>query len=222
MGIASPAWFPNLPAERHMRSCARALRVVVILLFAASASAKVKTGTYTGDGSASRSITGIGFTPVVVIIKGNDTDATDDLTSAVLKSATMPGVMSKPLKGDQGLLGGMIVSLDADGFTVGSNRRVNAVGIQFHYVAFDASPNLKLGTYAGNGGSQSVSNVGSNPDYLILMEDGASRAMHHSYHWNQSFSFNADASVTNAVTSLNPGGFTLGNNSHVNEAARSY
>jgi outer membrane protein assembly factor BamB len=200
----------------------RALFVFLLILVAASASAKVKTGTYTGNATASRSITGIGFTPVVVIIKGNDTDATDDLTSAVLRSATMPGAMAKPLKGDQALLGNLILSLDADGFTVGSDRRVNAVGIQFHYVAFDASPSLKLGTYAGNGGSQSVSNAGFNPDYLVLMEDGASRAMHHSYHWNQSYSFNADASVTNAVTSLNPDGFTLGNNVHVNEGSRTY
>jgi len=68
----------------------RALFVFLLILVAASASAKVKTGTYVGDGSASRNITGVGFAPVVVIVKGNDTDPTDDLTSAVLRSATMP------------------------------------------------------------------------------------------------------------------------------------
>ncbi|MGH9388618.1 MAG: hypothetical protein ACRD1Z_03315, partial [Vicinamibacteria bacterium] len=92
----------------------RALSICLLLLVAASASARVKTGTYVGNASASRSITGVGFTPVVVIIKGNDTDPTDDLTSAVLKSLTMPAGMAKPLKGDQGLLGNMILSLDAD------------------------------------------------------------------------------------------------------------
>jgi len=131
-----------------MRSCARALWVLLILLFAGSASAKVKTGTYTGDGSSNRIIAGVGFAPVVVIIKGNDDDGgTGDLTSAVLRSATMPAGMTKPLLGDQSLLADLILSLDADGFTVGSNRRVNAIGIEFHYVAFDASPNLALGTY---------------------------------------------------------------------------
>jgi hypothetical protein len=139
----------------------RALLVFATLFLAASASAKVKTGTYLGDGSVSGNITGVGFAPVVVIVKGNDTDPTDDLTSAVLRSATMPAGMSKPLKGDQGLFASGIVSLNADGFSVGSNRRVNAVGIQFHYVAFDASPNLALGTYTGNGGSLSVPGVPS-------------------------------------------------------------
>lgn len=205
-----------------MQSCVRALWVLAILLFAASASAKIKTGSYIGDGSPSRNITGIGFAPVVVIIKGNDSDATDDLTSAVLKSATMPAAMAKPLKGDQGLLPNLVLSLNADGFTVGSNRRVNALGIQFHYVAFDTSPDLALGTYTGNGGSQPVSGVGFNPDYVIVMEDGASRAMHHSYHWNESFSFNNEPSFASAVTSFDPNGFTLGSNSHVNEGARTY
>ena len=206
-----------------MRSCARALGVLALLFFAGGASAKVKTGTYTGDGSSSRSITGVGFAPVVVIIKGNDDDGGNgDLTSAVLRSATMPAGMTKPLLGDQSLLSNLILSLDADGLTVGSNRRVNANGIQFHYVAFDASPNLAFGTYTGNGGGQSVSGVGFNPDYLLLMEDGASRAMHHSYHWNQSFSFNDEASFASAVTGFTSNGFTLGSNSHVNETARTY
>ena len=89
-------------------------------------------------------------------------------------------------------------------------------------MAFDASPNLAFGTYTGNGGGQSVSGVGFNPDYLLLMEDGASRAMHHSYHWNQSFSFNDEASFASAVTGFTSNGFTLGSNSHVNETARTY
>ncbi len=204
-----------------MRPSARAFPILVALLLAGEAIAKVKTGTYTGDGLANRSITGVGFAPAVVIIKGNDTDATDDLTSAVLKSLTMPAGLAKPLKGDQGLLGNMILALGADGFTVGSDRRVNANGIQFHYVAFEASPNLSIGTYTGNNGSQTVA-AGFNPDYVIVMEDGASRAVHHSYHWNQSFSFNADTAITNAVTGFTPVGFTVGDSSHVNEGSRAY
>ncbi len=201
----------------------RATFVFAGLFLAASAEARVKTGTYTGNGTANSVIAGVGFTPAVVIVKGNDSDGgNDDLTSAVLKSATMTGGLAKPLKGDQGLLGNLILTLDADGFTVGSDRRVNAIGIQFHYVAFDASPNLSLGTYTGNGGSLSVLGVPFNPDYLILMEAGPSRAMHHSYHWNQSFSFDAEGSFNNAVLSFDPNGFTVGNSTHVNESTRTY
>jgi outer membrane protein assembly factor BamB len=193
-----------------------------MLLIAGSAWARVKTGTYTGDGAASRSFTGVGFPPAVVIIKGNDVGSPDDLTSAVLRSGNMPAGLSKPLKGDQALVSTAILSLDADGFTVGGDRRVNAAGIQFHYVAFEPGPNMALGTYTGTGGSQSVTSVGFSPDYLILMEATASRAFHHSYHWNQSLTFNNDSPSNNAVTSLNPTGFTVGNDQHVNESSRVY
>ncbi len=205
-----------------MRFCARARWALAILLFAASASARVKTGTYTGDGAPSRNVTGVGFSPIVVIIKGNDTDATDDLTSAVLRSGNMPAGMSKPLKGDQALISAGILSLNADGFTIGGNRRVNAPGIQFHYVAFEASANLALGTYTGNGSSQSVASVGFNPDYLILLQAGTRRAIHHSYHWDRSFSFNSEGAINNTVTSLDPNGFTLGNNNLGNENSQVY
>ena len=102
-----------------MRIGALAGRALAILLVAGTAWARVKTGSYTGDGAPSRSFTGLGFSPAVVIIKGNDSGTPDDLTSAVLRSGNMPAGMSKPLKGDQALVSTAILSLDADGFTVG-------------------------------------------------------------------------------------------------------
>ena len=64
--------------------------------------------------------------------------------------------------------------------------------------------------------------MGFNPDYLIVMEAAASRAIHHSYHWDRSFSFTNEGSFNNTVTSLTPNGFTLGGQAHVNENFQAY
>jgi hypothetical protein len=55
------------------------------------------TGTYVGDGAGGRTITGLGFRPDVVIVKGYDFDAGLTLTSAVLRTSTMTGDNTKPL-----------------------------------------------------------------------------------------------------------------------------
>jgi outer membrane protein assembly factor BamB len=193
------------------------------LLFSVLASiavAEVKTGTYTGNGAASRSITGIGFRPDVVILKGNE--GSGDTTSTVLVSNTMAVGRAKPLRGDQGLLTNLVLSLDPDGFTVGPDQRVNKNGIAYHWVAFESSAHLKTGTYTGNGSTQAIAGAPFRPDYVVLMEDGGSRAMQHSYQWNESFSFNNDGPYNNVVTGLTPTGFTLGNNNHSNESGRTY
>jgi outer membrane protein assembly factor BamB len=207
--------------DRASPRCTLGLLVSLSLLSAA-ASAEVKTGTYTGNGAASRSITGIGFRPEVVILKGNDSAGSDDLSAAVLASMTMPAGQAKPLKGDQALLPNLVLSLDADGFTVGPDRRVNQNGVAFHWVAFESSPYLKTGTYTGNGTTQTIVGVPFRPDYVIVMEGGTSRAMQHTYQWTESFSFNNEAPFNNVVTGLTPTGFSLGNNSHSNEAGRPY
>ena len=59
------------------------------------ARAEVTSGTYTGNGAASRQITGVGFRPEVVIIKGDVTE------SAVIRTSTLPAGMAKQLAQDQ-------------------------------------------------------------------------------------------------------------------------
>ena len=56
----------------------------------------------------------------------------------------------------------MVNSLDADGFNLGSDARVNGNGIIYHYVAWNtASGELAGGSYSGNGtDNQNITGVG--------------------------------------------------------------
>jgi hypothetical protein len=119
------------------------------------ATAQVVSGSYVGNGAGGRQITGLGFRPDVVLVKGNDYDnVVYTNTSAVLRTSTMgAGDVSKPLIQDNALVANQITSLDADGFTLGSDRRVAANGITFYWAAFKANANLRVGTYTGTGRS---------------------------------------------------------------------
>ena len=78
-----------------------------------TAQSMVQTGSYLGDGLDSRIITGVGFTPDVVIIKG------DQALEAVIRTSTMSGDASKPVIASLGIGPDMVQSLDTDGFTWG-------------------------------------------------------------------------------------------------------
>jgi hypothetical protein len=107
---------------------------------------RIATGSYTGNGAGSRPIAGLGFQPDLVIIKG-DLGAT-----SVARSATMAGNSAKPLGPADGLRTNQILSLDADGFTVGADPAVNAVSNTYYWTAFKASPQeMVVGSYVGNG-----------------------------------------------------------------------
>lgn len=85
--------------------------------------ARIKTGTYTGDGAATKAITGVGFQPKhLEIISNADTAPTMRFVKndqmGTLAFGGDPNVFeTKP---------DVIISLDADGFTVGDGTGANA------------------------------------------------------------------------------------------------
>ena len=99
-----------------------------------AASPQVSTGSYTGNGADNRSITGIGFQPLMAWVKRN---------------ASQVGVW-RPLSaaGDRTLYWGATASttdriqaLQADGFQVGTNAQVNTNGSTYYYLALqDGGP----------------------------------------------------------------------------------
>jgi hypothetical protein len=106
-------------------------------------------GRYTGNGVNGRQITGLGFSPTGVIILhegvgfGYASWLTPSFPGSGVDTASGSGAMK-------------ILSLDADGFTLGDNgaaNGVNANGIGFSWVAFrdDAAANFNYGTYTGDG-----------------------------------------------------------------------
>ena len=86
------------------------------------AASKIATGTYTGDGAATQAITGVGFRPKLVIIyrpldsgntPGFKIDA--DTTSALYYRTALTSYIYQD---------DAIISLDADGFTVGDSTPI--------------------------------------------------------------------------------------------------
>lgn len=101
---------------------------------------QLKTGTYTGDGNATQTIAGVGFQPVVVILY-KETSHIYDLA----RKATPDGTKTDYVQATATWLwyDDDIISLDADGFTVGDGTGAGVnnwnVNLQVYtYIAFGA------------------------------------------------------------------------------------
>jgi hypothetical protein len=179
------------------------------------------SGSYVGNGADGRSITGVGFQPDAVIIKG------DTAQFAVMRTATMPADSSKELAEPAVLQANRIESLDADGFTVGSDARVNAAGINYFWMAFrdTGAGDFKAGSYAGTGlANRSITGVGFQPDYAIVMRDGTSSAVQRSSAMtgDTTLRFTAASSVTGRIQAMEADGFRVGSAAEVNLSGNSY
>jgi hypothetical protein len=178
---------------------------------------RVASGSYTGNNS-SQSISGVGFTPDAVIVKSDDNSGV-----AVMLTSTMPANNTKPLSGGTAPTGGMIQSLDANGFTVGGNNAVNRNARAYHWVAFKTfSGDMSVGTYTGNGTSQSVTGLGFSPEYVMMLPANNQRATHRMAGMTATFQFDADAGIANGITSLDSNGFSVGSNAKVNSNGITY
>jgi len=199
----------------------------------ASVHAQMATGTYTGDGVAGRTITGLGFRPDIVILKVNFCDPLvnpscplESATSGVMRTSTMTGDNTKPLMGTQALASNLIQSLDADGFTVGNDLRVNALNLcgaagtspcDYYWTAWKADAEIRVGAYTGNGISngdpQSITGLGFSPDYVLTMCACNNRAVHRtsrqSFGPNLSTRLSPGGLMADGITSLDTDGFTV-------------
>ncbi len=201
--------------------CGRMLPLLVLAALSAAPSAseaQIRSGTYVGDGLDNRPITGVGFQPDVVIIKGNDTQ------QAVCRTSTMTGDNSKSMGSPASVLApDQVQSLDADGFTIGTNVQVNSSGISYSWISFKAQANfLTVGSYVGDGAdNRSIGGVGFQPEWVVVMSAGASRALHRSSSMVGDISnyFSASGSGANLIQALEPNGFQLGDSPEVNGAA---
>ena len=199
----------------------RSILASAFVALGGSASAQVTTGTYDGNGSAGRSIT-VGFRPIFVFIKVDyENIADNDLSSGVIRTAMMTGDNAKPLTGTQALMSGLITSLDANGFTVGDDLRVNAAGAScggtctYYWTVFGADPDFAMGSYTGNGTSvgdpQSITGLGFSPEYVMVLPATTRRAGHRTTAggtFSRRMSPNGSA-LTDAITSMDADGFTV-------------
>jgi hypothetical protein len=196
------------------------LGLLLLLALPAAASAQMATGSYTGDGSSSRAIAGIGFQPSVVIIKGNAS------IEAILRTSSMSGDNSKKLGSNDVFFAGGVISLDADGFTLGSNNRVNAAGTTYYWIAFkEDAMSLKVSTYTGDGvDNHVITGVGFTPAAVLVFREGTSNVAikTSSMASNESKLFYSTSTYTDRVKTLMADGFTLGTSAEVNAIGDTY
>ena len=183
---------------------------------------RVASGTYTGNNTDNRAITGVGFQPDVVIVKSDDNAGV-----AEVRTSTMAGDVTKPMTGTTALTANLIQSLNSDGFTIGgggaSANPVNKNGSSFHWVAFKSyTGHMSLGSYTGNGTSKSITGLGFSPEYAMVLPAANTAAVQRMSAMTRTFTFGADTGSTTGITSLDSGGFTVGNSTSVNSNAATY
>lgn len=120
----------------------------------AATQSQIISAEYIGDGTGPRSFTSYGFAPLFVIVVGKD--GSGNVVGA-LKSPFMPSGESQPFQENIAQGGAArlnrITSIDANGFTVGSD--LNVTGRNYAYVMFPAGRfgAVTQGTYTGNSAS---------------------------------------------------------------------
>lgn len=98
--------------------------------------ARIASGQYTGDGTGSNAITGLGFKPKYLYIVERVTTASAvnvRMTFESMNDDNASGLELNPVSGN--ITVGGIISLDADGFTVGGSGTPNASAQDYNYVA---------------------------------------------------------------------------------------
>jgi hypothetical protein len=182
---------------------------------------RVASGSYTGNGTDNRNITGVGFQPDAVIVKASTTQI------AVVRTSTMTGDDAKPLSGNTNLQTDRIQALQVNGFQVGANNQVNQGGggaPTYFWVAFKSYPgHMALGTYVGNNANRSITGLGFSPEYVLILGATNQPAVHRMPAMSSTFPFDSAGGgavnglgATNAITSLDATGFSLGVNDAVN------
>ena len=184
---------------------------------------RVATGTFTGNGADDRAITGVGFQPDVVILR----NASSGSASAVFRTSTMVGDVSKRVVDTAGLTANLIQSLDADGFTLGSASDVNNNTHTFFWVALKAGNDLKVGSYVGNGAdNRNITGVGFQPIWLVTIGDGSDAVFRpDSVGGDGAFTLAGNGqggSVANIIQSFSADGFQLGSSTLSNQNTTTY
>jgi hypothetical protein len=186
----------------------------------------IKHGTYTGDGSGSnRAITGIGFQPKVVIVKGAS-------SGSQIRIDSMPSGESKQFDSNVAFDTDCIVSLDSDGFTVAPNatqsNSVNYNAIVYYYIAFGGdSSDIATGTYTGNATDDRdvVTSLSFQPDMVFVTAASALALLRNSAisaATDETWYIGTTAFGTNRIQQVLSNGFQIGTNATVNSNTVAY
>ena len=177
----------------------------------------MNTGTYTGDGLDGKTITGIGFTPDVVFVKGNSA------TGPVVSTSSMTAGNSKMLETSGSFTTNLIKSLDSGGFTIGTDGAVNTTGVTYYWVAFKAAAGeLKVGSYTGTGIARDENGVGFSPAYVWVMRRAGFAAIHATSSLSTTSMTFGTVTQTDGITAMGADGFTVGTSTRANASGANY
>jgi hypothetical protein len=193
----------------------------------ANGSFQMTSGTYTGNGT-SQVFSDVGFTPDLVIIKGDTTQA------GVFRTRVMAGDTTAYLDAASATFAGGITTLQPNGFTIGSNASVNSTGVTYYWTAYGNAYKPELGTgaadfiigaYTGNAtDTRNITRLPFSPDLVAVKQNGATagtwRTTEHS--GDLSSFYSASAEAADNIQALNTDGFQIGTAANVNTAATTY
>ncbi len=176
---------------------------------------QVYHGSYVGNGTNPKGITGLGFRPDLVMIRrvGNTDVGT---VYAYFATSAMAAVA---FRADAAYESSLITSLDADGFTVTADAKVNFLNDTYYFVAVkdNGVADFKVGVYTGNAADGlAVTGLGFRPDYLCIHANSAITGAHTfspSTSTNKGFQFWGGANRDDLIASLDRDGFTVNNGS---------
>lgn len=184
---------------------------------------QIKVGTYTGNGVDNTNITGVGFRPQLVWVKGDD-------TVPYIRTRSMGADSSAFFAQGSAMTPDRIQGFLNDGFQIGANTNINGSGRVFTYICIRANDNQRyfsLGNFLGDGtDDRNISNSGYGisftPDFVHLFAENTGAKI-----WSSSVAslvgrssrWDATATGTNTIQSLISNGFQVGSGSTANASS---
>lgn len=175
-------------------------------------------GSYTGNSIDSHNIHRLGFQPDLVVVKYSA-----GLINGQLRTSSQGGDVTSFFTA---IADGTnaIQAINSDGFQLGTSINTNLNPFQYYFFAFKSGTNFKVGTYTGNGTSQSLSGLGFRPDlvwaksssaYLGVMRSDTMTASTTAY-------FSSAANSDDQIWSIDDDGFTVGPQNETNGSTLTY
>lgn len=180
---------------------------------------QIKVGTYTGNGVDSTNITGVGFRPDLVIVKGG-------ANIACWRNKHNRGDSTMYLAGNTANFADGIQEILSDGFQVGTDAKVNANGTTYYYIAIrgtSGQSHFKTGRYYGNATDArqlTAQGIDFTPDIFFVKGNRADNPSVKTTEstGDNSWHFSGSIDAANEIQDLIANGVELGTSSRVNGA----
>ncbi len=172
------------------------------------------SGSYTGNGLDNRIISGLGFRAEVIFVMSNN--------GTVIRTSTMSGDITKLGGNSTAVISNAIQAFTNDGFNVGNSTQTNSSGTTYHWVAMGAGDNLDVGSYTGNGTSQTVNNIGFQAETAFVFGEAGSQLVFRTSQNANTFDISNNGAYAGGITSLGANSFSVGNSTTTNQNAIAY